>query len=239
MDIIKIPSWDTCPFDRAKLETYTRISHSIFPPTCAYIIASSRKNAALVNAPGNIDVIMRILENFELKLKFILLTNGHVEHIYGLSEITKKTGAIAYLHEKDQAGLNNYANDSKELLGITEPEPYGGIFTNASEKEVIQLDEIIITILHTPGVTDGSVTYLAERALFTGDLIARQAVGHVSFPGSSSKKLLGSLMRLHNLDGDYNIYPSHWGETTLDRERKTNLALLPSVRMAWTVTLIE
>jgi glyoxylase-like metal-dependent hydrolase (beta-lactamase superfamily II) len=88
-------------------------------------------------------------------------------------------------------------------------------------------------------MTEGSVCYKTGSTLFTGDLLGRQAVGFPGLPGSNSAHLLRSLERIRDLDEEFEIYPSHWGATTLSLETKTNLATLPRARIGVMVSLID
>ena len=78
------------------------------------------------------------------------------------------------------------------------------------------------TVLHTPGHTKGSVCYLVENLLISGDTLFAGSCGRVDFPTGNAAQMMESLQRLANLDGDYTVLPGHEGLTTLSRERRLN-----------------
>jgi glyoxylase-like metal-dependent hydrolase (beta-lactamase superfamily II) len=236
MNIIKLPLFGNYRYDRKLLEAHTREAFAVLPPTQGYIL-ESRGEAALINAPGNTRAVLDILGDRGLTLSSILLTNARFEHLYGLEEIARKTGAPVYIHKKDIAVTTQYAEDIKKLLALEIPPAYQGAFRSLDEGSLIEVGHINLRVYHTPGMTAGSVCYITEGALFSGDLLGNQTVRNPDLPGSNPQNLLKSLERLRDMEGDYAIYPSHWGATTLKRERETNLAMLPQVRVGIMVSL--
>ena len=91
--------------------------------------------------------------------------------------------------------------------------------------DVLTLGTLRIEVLHTPGHTGGSVCLKCGTALFTGDTLFCGSMGRIDLPGAQPEKMMASLARLKALPGDYDVYPGHMEETTLERERRTNLYL--------------
>ena len=81
---------------------------------------------------------------------------------------------------------------------------------------------LTFTVLETPGHSPGSVTYRCEDALFTGDTLFRDSCGRTDLPGGDMETLMGSLLKLYDLPGDYEVYPGHMDSSTLARERAFN-----------------
>lgn len=79
-----------------------------------------------------------------------------------------------------------------------------------------------ITVCHTPGHTKGSVLFLVEDGLFTGDTLFCNSIGRTDFPGGDDAQMHLSLRRISEIKGDYNVYPGHEGLTTLSAEKKYN-----------------
>jgi glyoxylase-like metal-dependent hydrolase (beta-lactamase superfamily II) len=86
----------------------------------------------------------------------------------------------------------------------------------------VQLGNLTIQVLSTPGHTPGSVTLLCGDAMFSGDTLFAGSCGRTDFPGGSYKQMMESLRRLANLKGNYKVYPGHEGFSDLDRERRYN-----------------
>ena len=91
-----------------------------------------------------------------------------------------------------------------------------------NDGETIELGELKIRVIHTPGHTVGGCCYLAEDAVFTGDTLMKLSCGRTDCPTGSYPQILDSLRKLRNLEGNFHVYPGHGSETTLDFERNYN-----------------
>ena len=111
----------------------------------------------------------------------ILLTHGHWDHIAGVAEIQKKTGAKLYIDAEDELFLTDSAlNLSVELTG--RPLPPLKADVTVSDGDVIPLGSLRIHVLHTPGHTIGSCCYVVEGAIFSGDTLFKMSAGRTDFP---------------------------------------------------------
>ncbi|MBS3102429.1 MBL fold metallo-hydrolase [Candidatus Woesearchaeota archaeon] len=176
-----------------------------------YIIADEKsKEAAIVDAGWEPEKLLKTAKSKNLKIKYILLTHTHYDHINSLAKLFELTRAKILVHENDA--------DSVENLGL----PYGKL----KDKNEINLGKLKIKVLHTPGHTPGSVCYLVENKLITGDTLFVEAVGRIDLPGGSKEELLDSLKKLSKLDGKIEICPGHdYGSrknSTIDYEKKNN-----------------
>jgi len=91
-----------------------------------------------------------------------------------------------------------------------------------SDGDEINVKGMHFTVIATPGHTKGSVCYLYENAIFSGDTLFRGTCGRCDFYGGDSRAMHDSLAKLALLEGDRPVYPGHEGETSLDQERKYN-----------------
>jgi glyoxylase-like metal-dependent hydrolase (beta-lactamase superfamily II) len=91
-----------------------------------------------------------------------------------------------------------------------------------SDGDEITLGSLTIKVISTSGHTKGSVCYIVEDSIFVGDTLFYCSCGRTDFPGGSPDEMLNSLIRLKNLDGNYDVYTGHGNLTTLDFERKNN-----------------
>ncbi len=190
----------------------------------SYIIASEKGSAALVDAPANADFVLREIQRRSLSMKMILLTHGHIDHIEAAAQLQKKSGCKVYIHSGDMAMLTdgrlNLANNMT-----------GGVFDRVenalplSDGDVLQLDEVQIKVMHTPGHTQGSVCYIAGDNMFSGDTLFRGSIGRTDFPGSDINAMRQSLKKLAAIDKDYTVYPGHEDMTSLDFEKENNYYL--------------
>ncbi|MCM1024256.1 MAG: MBL fold metallo-hydrolase [Prevotella sp.] len=198
----------------------------IFAVNC-YLTVSEAGNAALTDAPEGADRIIAEAEKNGVKIKKILLTHGHCDHIESLAEIAARTGAEVYIHKLDAGKLtDSYTNLSEFFAQYLEKpaEPYRGAIC-LSDGDKVQLDELTFTVLHTPGHTSGSVCYIAEDVMFSGDTLFKNSIGRTDMPDGDQLKLFGSLKLLENFRGeyeDYRLLSGHGAESTLKRERDNN-----------------
>jgi len=171
-----------------------------------YILGCKKTMEGLVIDPG--DEVFRIVNAIMetgLKIRYILITHGHIDHVGGAAELKRITGAQVYIHPLDIPGLG-FPPDAR-----------------VSEGENLQLGTYTIKVLHTPGHSPGGVCYHAPGTLFTGDSIFAGSIGRTDFPGGDHRALIeGVRSKILSLDGNLRIYPGHGPASTIDRERKTN-----------------
>ncbi len=176
-------------------------------PTNCYMLTDESTGASAVIDPGFVNAsLLKAVE--EADVQAILLTHGHWDHIAGVAEIQKKTGAKLYIDAEDELFLTDSAlNLSVELTG--RPLPPLKADVTVSDGDVIPLGSLRIHVLHTPGHTIGSCCYVVEGAIFSGDTLFKMSAGRTDFPTGSYPQLLASLKRLCALEGDYHVYPGH------------------------------
>ncbi len=189
--------------------------------TNCYILTDEKTGHSAVVDPG---ICLPVLEE-EIKksdVKYILLTHGHFDHIWGVKDVKEKTGAKVVISESDAKCLGdneyNLCQDVGIKMNVTEAD------ITVKDGDVIDLGDERITVLSTPGHTDGSVCYLCEnsRIMLSGDTLFCLTCGRTDMLGGDSEKMRQSLIKLKNLEGDYRILPGHNRETTLNNERVRN-----------------
>ena len=197
----------------------------IFAVNC-YLVISEAGNAALIDAPEGAERILAAAEKNGAKIKKILLTHGHCDHIESLAEIAERTGAEVYIHELDAGKLtDSYTNLTEFFAGYQESvTPYSGA-TCLSDGDTVKLDELTFTVLHTPGHTSGSVCYVIDDVMFSGDTLFKNSIGRTDMPDGNQIALFDSLKLLEDYRGeheDYRLLSGHGAESTLKRERNNN-----------------
>ncbi|MCI8412662.1 MAG: MBL fold metallo-hydrolase [Clostridia bacterium] len=155
----------------------------------------------------------------EKQCKHVLLTHAHYDHIGAVAQFQKQ-GAKVYLH-RDDVKLLNGAGHLAALFGETLQSFVPDVLLNGGE--TLQLGTFSFRVLSTPGHTDGSVCYITDNVIFSGDTLFRLSVGRTDFPSGDAAKLRDSLKnRLFALEEDYTVYPGHDSPTTLSFERENN-----------------
>lgn len=189
--------------------------------TSCYIVSSDKGSAAVIDPADNAPLILDKLKQNGLTLEAILLTHGHFDHTGAVAALKNKTDAKIYLHSADaDMPYDNRKNVSYLLPGyVLQPFDPDVII---SDGDKIKLDEITFTVMHTPGHTDGSVMFITDNCIFSGDTIFCGSVGRTDFYSGSIKKQRESLAKISNMSGNYEIYPGHGEATDLKTEKAYN-----------------
>ena len=171
-----------------------------------YILGCNKTNEGLVIDPG--DEIYRIVKEISrsgLRIRYILITHGHGDHIGGAAELKRITKAPVFIHSLDAPGLNF--------------SPDGHLY----EDQEIELGSYIISAIHTPGHSPGGMCFYAPGAVFTGDTLFAGSIGRTDFMGGDHQQLVeGVIRKIFPLGDDIRVYPGHGPATTIGRERLTN-----------------
>ncbi len=179
--------------------------------TNCYIVHNDGSKRCIVIDPGyDANTILNRSALLNLEIEAILLTHGHFDHVGAVRQIAADTDCKVYVAEKE---LTLPAAMTDGPLYYTEVYPAEGKLNVAGME---------ITVLPTPGHTPGSVCLLIADAMFSGDTLFAGSMGRCDFPGSSIFDMRKSMKKLHNLAGDYRVFPGHAEATTLEYERKTN-----------------
>jgi glyoxylase-like metal-dependent hydrolase (beta-lactamase superfamily II) len=192
---------------------------------CSVVVDPASKTAVVIDPGGDLPAIRAVVEQAGAKVTAILHTHTHVDHVGCTAELQEWAGAPARIHEKDRP-LYEMLPVQAALLGIRQPAPAemdgdlldgGSVGAGAAE----------ITVLHTPGHTPGSVSFLLRgpggAVAFTGDTLFRRSVGRTDLWGGDSGALLLSVKRkLLTLDDATRVVPGHGPETTIGEEKLKN-----------------
>lgn len=185
----------------------------------SYILTADKKTAVVVD-PSEKE-ICDALKEYGLVCKYVLLTHGHFDHVGACGELSEKGAAICCGEcEKDLIFSNEYL-DIVDIFGGMEV-PYFKISRTFKDSEEVTFCGIKFKIMATAGHSAGSVSYIAEDCIFTGDTLFRGSIGRWDLPTGNYSDLMKSVKRLAALDGDYKIYCGHGEDTTLSREKKYN-----------------
>lgn len=192
----------------------------------SYLLGDEQSGEALVIDPASeTEDILAVAKKNNLKIKYIVNTHGHADHISGNNDMKKLTGAQIIVHEED-AGMLTYKSpaalamfQAKILSPVADITVKGG--------EYIRVGNISLAVLHTPGHSPGSMSLYMDGIVFTGDTLFVEAVGRTDFPGGSWNTLHSSVMeKLFTLPDETHVLPGHnYGRTptsTIGHEKKYN-----------------
>lgn len=188
------------------------------------IFGDEQSHEAIVIDPGDdLEDIHAVLDQHGLKVKAIIVTHAHIDHVAGAAKLRTETGAPVYLNERDTMLLDMLAVQA-DWLGMETPERTE-IDTAAKDGTVVQLGAAEFQIRETPGHTEGSVCVWIpqENKLIAGDTLFRDSIGRTDLPGGNSRLILSSIKeKLWNLPDDAVVYPGHGASTTIGREKARN-----------------
>jgi glyoxylase-like metal-dependent hydrolase (beta-lactamase superfamily II) len=190
-----------------------------------YIVGCEEtREAAAVDPAWDVPEILSEARQLGLDLCHILVTHAHPDHVNGLEEMIEATDAPVYIHREEIGFIRDMA--VRYQIAIDFLEKRSGNVRTVGDDDLIQVGNIPIRAIHTPGHTPGSQCFLAGKNLLAGDTLFIDACGRVDLPGSDPERMWSSLNRtLRNLDDDIRLYPGHsyGGKTsTLGRQKITN-----------------
>ena len=191
----------------------------------AYIVGDPESGEGLVIDPAaDVDGILREAGKKGVRIKYIVNTHGHVDHISGNQEMKKKTGALIVVHEADADMLVSTPAMVLRMFGA-KPSPAADI--TVSDGDTIAVGSVVLGVLHTPGHTPGGICLYTDGYVFTGDTLFVGAVGRTDLPGASWTVMYRSIReKILTLPDDTIVLPGHnYGSSptsTVGREKRTN-----------------
>ena len=191
------------------------------PPlyTNTFLIVTNEKHGILIDAAAEPGVYLKALDEAGATLTHILLTHGHYDHVGAVAALKKATGCKVYMDKADAQG--------SQLLPLT-PD----VVTDEWPADgKLQIDELPLTVCHTPGHTPGGVCIACYGLLFSGDTLFAGSCGRTDFPGGSMQEMGKSLSLLAELplSDATKVLPGHGEFSTLGQERRSN----PYMNGAW------
>ena len=189
-----------------------------------YILTDEQsKEAVIIDIGGEFETIKKELDEKGFKIKFILNTHGHFDHLLGEIEIPKKYPNIPiYMSEADIFHVNNINNELKMWRVNKETEPLRPIkFIDENTK--LTLGDQEIKIFATPGHSKGSLSFYIDGKLFSGDALFKHSIGRTDFIDGDYDTLISSIKtKLFTLPDETKVYPGHGPSSTIKDEKKFN-----------------
>lgn len=190
---------------------------------CTLLGDEARGEAIVIDPGDEITRIHRRLTQHHLKLKQIIVTHAHIDHVGGALTLKRLTGAPILLNENDLPLLQMMAAQAA-WLGIEPPET-APPDEQLVEGQTVGLDSYPATVLHTPDHTQGSVSlhFIPLKLLAAGDTLFAGSIGRTDLPGGNFEQILESIhTRLLTLPDETRVIPGHGPVTDIGTERRTN-----------------
>jgi hydroxyacylglutathione hydrolase len=205
--------------------------------TNCYVAAAGPGSECVVIDPGKdaADGVAEVVREHRLKPVAVLVTHGHVDHMWCVAPVAGTYDATAWIHPSDRHLLTDpMAGMSREttqmLLGGAYEWAEPDDVRELSDSQVLELAGLRFVVDHTPGHTQGSVTFRSpydqqdvSEVMFAGDLLFAGSIGRTDLPGGDHPTMLRSLAtKVLPLPDDVVVLPGHGEQTSIGRERATN-----------------
>ncbi len=194
----------------------------VFAENC-WVIGSRRTREAIVIDPGDqAEDILHMAKEMGVNVKLIANSHSHVDHILGVRDVQSATGAQFLMHASEVEGARMAGAMAERFTGkAAEPPPDPDRLL--ADGDVVEVDGLKLQVMHTPGHTQGSLSFYTEGMLFSGDTLFRGSIGRTDLPGGNFDQEMASIVDvLMALPDDTVVLPGHMQETNIGRERQTN-----------------
>ena len=193
--------------------------------TNCYVAFCIKSNEAVIIDPGfeesqEAALIFSFIEKKRLKLKLIINTHGHPDHVCGNEIVKKKYPVPIAVHESDAFMFGESGKKVAEFFGFDHSSPPPDILLH--DKDVVKFGDIVLRVVHTPGHSAGSVVLVGEKEVFSGDTLFEGSIGRTDFPWSSELDMKFSLKKLSELPDNLVVFPGHGPKTIIGQEKRFN-----------------
>ncbi|MBW2564708.1 MAG: MBL fold metallo-hydrolase [Deltaproteobacteria bacterium] len=192
-----------------------------------FLVCKQTKESVIIDPGGSAKTLTTFIKEQKITPIKILNTHGHADQFFSTEEFKKTFSVPSCLHTEDDRFFKDPAVQEKTRNAVGLPPPYPADIELA-DKDVIEFGETNLAVIHTPGHTPGSVCFLCEDHLYTGDAIFVGEAGRTDLPGGNLDQLIDSIKtRILPLDKKTIIHPGHHHgeefESTIQREMKENI----------------
>jgi hydroxyacylglutathione hydrolase len=201
-----------------KMEVLT-FSNGLFDSN-AYILYE-REKGILIDAGVPKERILKEIQDKNINIETIILTHGHIDHIYYVDDLKKALKAKVAIHKLDSNSFINSQLNGSSLFGM--PKNFNKADRLLIEGDYFLLGDNMLKIIHTPGHNEGSICIVTKGMIFSGDTLFNASIGRTDLPGGSLNQIIASIKnKIYTLPDDTKIYPGHGPSTSVEYEKRNN-----------------
>ncbi|NOX35238.1 MAG: MBL fold metallo-hydrolase [Deltaproteobacteria bacterium] len=188
---------------------------------CYILGCKLTKEAAVIDPGDDADRILMALSKSGLKVKYLINTHGHFDHVGANKRMKEVTGAKLAIHPDDEIMLDELSS-SASMFGLSaENSPPADILLKDGDE--ITFGKITLKVIHTPGHSKGGVCFYTKGHLFSGDTLFAGSIGRTDLEGGDYDTLISSIkQKLLGLDDETKVHTGHGPETTIANEKRMN-----------------
>ncbi|MCP3942266.1 MAG: MBL fold metallo-hydrolase [Desulfobacteraceae bacterium] len=188
---------------------------------CFILGCENTKESVVIDPGDDIDKILMELANSELKVKYIINTHGHFDHVGANKKLKEVTNATLCIHPEDEPMLMELSK-SASMFGLSaENSPRADLLLNHGDK--LSFGDITLEVIHTPGHSMGGICLYTKGHLFAGDTLFLNSIGRTDLPGGNYDTLMASIKtKLFNLEDETIVHTGHGPGTSIGSEKREN-----------------
>ncbi len=188
---------------------------------CFICGCSKTKEAVVIDPGGDADTILLSLADSKLKVKYIINTHGHFDHVSANGKMKDATGADILIHPLDAPMLEKLSSNAAFFGVSVENSP--PCDQTLEEGDTVSFGDITLKVIHTPGHTPGGISLYTNGIVFVGDTLFAGSIGRTDFPGGDFNTLISSIKtKLFNMEDDMRVFSGHGPETSIGVEKRHN-----------------
>jgi glyoxylase-like metal-dependent hydrolase (beta-lactamase superfamily II) len=199
-----------------------------FGSNCFIVGSEATKEGMIIDPGADENAILRTVKDLGVKVKVIVATHNHLDHVGALAQVKEATRADYAVHELDAECM--LPSVFGRMIGVV----MGGSFKSPPKPDILLHDgdaigvgDLKFTVLHTPGHSAGGISLLGDGVVFSGDTLFNFGIGRTDMSGGDYGTLIHSIMtKLMSLPDETRVYPGHGPATTIGTERRRNPFLI-------------
>lgn len=199
----------------------TRINAGEFGSNCWLVIDETTGEAVVIDPSPEIGAIEEAITHRGVKVKYVLLTHSHFDHMTSCDSLRDLTGAPLAVHRDDAEGLVNARFNCSRVF-MNADIVYRPAEILLREGDELTFGTLKIKVVHTPGHTKGSSCFIIGDSMFTGDALFDGSIGRSDLPGGSDFDYELTLLKFKRIKENYKLYTGHGSNTTLEKQKQYN-----------------